>query len=113
MNNTNIKLDSKDLGKAALAWQSPNLVSAVGHEARSTVWMGVILLGLLAAVGYVVTYPKPSGGVSKQEIHDYRQATIAQCVSNLMGQGYTRYQTSNCYNTGTVKTYERYGKLSY
>ena len=113
MSNTNVRLDSKDLGKAALAWQSPNLVSAVGHEARSTVWMGVILAGLFAAVTYVVTYPKPAPGPSNQEVNDYRQVVIAKCVSGMVARGYTRYQTNNCYDIGTMKTYERYGKLSY
>jgi len=113
MSNTNIRLDSKDLGKAAFAWQSPNLVNAVGHEARSTVWMGVILLGLFSVVAYVLTYPKPAPGPSNQEIHDYRQVAISQCVSAMVAKGYTRYQTNNCYDIGTMKAYERYGKLPY
>ena len=112
MSNTNIKLDSKDLGRAALAWQSPQLVSTVGHEARSMVWMGVILLALGSVVFYALSRPQHVGPTN-QEISDYRQLMLRQCVSTLVAQGYVQYTNNNCDAVANAHTYNRYGRMPY
>lgn len=113
MTNNNIKIDSKDFGRAALAWKSPDLIQVVGHEARSTVWMGVILLGLFSSLAYLFTIPSSNNGSSNQEISDYRQAMIRQCAAVLVARGYNQYNNNNCFAVADSKTYQRYGRMPY
>lgn len=113
MTNNNIKLDSKDLGRAALAWQSPNLVKAAGHEVRSTLWMFVIFSGLFGATGIIWNlYQIPfSEGPSRQEIQDFMTAQKNVCISKLVAQGYSAYGNNNCPEVASTITYNRYGRL--
>ena len=109
----NIKVDSKDLARAATALQTPNLVQAAGHEVRSTLWLFVIFGGLFGAVGLLVrlySAPAPSGP-SRQEIQDYLTTQKNLCVAQLVAQGYSSYSDNNCSHIASVTTYNRYGRL--